>query len=131
MRLFIISVVMLTAACAFAQEEYAQEQGTSAGGRFLSSLHAFGKGFTDTSEDVQADYNVEYAVARVKENPVLGIFPLAMLIAGLFMNFSPAMVISSCIAAFVVMVYFPTFTPAVAIFFVFSAVYHFLLRPDR
>jgi hypothetical protein len=114
---------------AFAQEE--EQESSSAGGRMLSSLHSFGKGFTDASEDADVDYNADYALTRVKENPVLGLFPLGMLIAGFVMNFSPGMVIVSSVASFVVLVYFPTFTPAVGMFFIFAAIYHFILRPER
>jgi len=123
--------VILLCSCAYAQDEYPEEEGRSSGGRFLSSLHSFGKGFTDAAEDAEVDYNVEYAIDRVQESPALGWIPLGILIAGLAMNFSPAMVIACALVSFVVMVYFPTFIPAVAIFIVFSVVYHFVLRPDR
>lgn len=124
-------MMILFFSVASAQEEYEEQEAPSAGGRFLSSLHSLGKGFTEAAEGVEVNYDVEYAMSRVKEKPLLGLFPLAMLIAGLALNFSGGMTIASSLASFVVLIYFPTFTPAVGAFFIFAAVYHFVLRPDR
>lgn len=130
MRLLSIAVMLFVCMCVFAPDGYCQNDMQNMGTRFLSSLQSL-SAESDGFEFDPDNLTVEYAVNRVKENPLLGIIPLVVFIIGLVMNFHVTGVVISALALFGSLVFFPVSAPIVGIFLIFATIYHFILRPDR